>query len=271
MLCHVTQKAQQWTSGREVCAEVLSAWKLTGSPGKFLKPRRISLPMMSARLHLEFLHELLPPRRCDVASAPGASLAAKRETAGHVASPFADGGARSGLPMLWSRVSHLSSSKALGCDLLAILHEVTPDRTNPREVTVGVDLPFFGDLVGPCAILLGDSEQECTPVPEAPRPSSRARQQGEEGEGTPRAAHSALETRLRKRTFEDQPNPDAQGPTRTQSCGAVDNSARRRHVGRQHPPVEGVQKARASRSSGRFGYAPNDPSPPSPRRRFGRP
>jgi hypothetical protein len=63
----------------------------------------------------------------------------------------------------------LSSSKALGCDLLAILHEVTPDRTNPREVTVGVDLPFFGDLVGPCAILLGDSEQECMPVPEAPK------------------------------------------------------------------------------------------------------
>jgi hypothetical protein len=75
--------------------------------------------------------------------------------------------------MLWSRVFHLSSSKALGCDLLAILHEVTPDRTKPREVTVGVDLPFFGDLVGPCAILLGDSEQECMPVPEAPRPSRR--------------------------------------------------------------------------------------------------
>jgi hypothetical protein len=62
-----------------------------------------------------------------------------------------------------SRVFHLSSSKALGCDLLAI-HEVTPDRTKPRDVTVGVDLPFFGDQVGPCAILLGGSEQECMPV-----------------------------------------------------------------------------------------------------------
>ena len=35
-----------------------------------------------------------------------------------------------------------------GSDLLAILLEVRPDRAKLRDVTVGTDLPFFGDQVG---------------------------------------------------------------------------------------------------------------------------
>ena len=53
-----------------------------------------------------------------------------------------------------------------GCNLLAIILEVRPDRAKLRDVTVGADLPFFGDQVGSRAILSPGSEQESTPVPE---------------------------------------------------------------------------------------------------------
>ena len=49
----------------------------------------------------------------------------------------------------------LAVSFTLGCDLLAILHEVAPDRSKLRDVTVGAGLPFFGDHLGPRAILFG--------------------------------------------------------------------------------------------------------------------